>query len=327
MKTITVRSLTCILTLFVVSVCLKVEADTLRGSIYDGQTGAPVRGRVTITVLNRGVQLLTNVPPPSPNNAGVQKISVRTDPRTGDFEISNLTPGPRLLYISAPGYGFEYQRVDIQGETTDIQAIALFKGGTVTGIVLNEFREPISGAIVAAYYISPLIRNLLETTWIGDQIPTVETDEEGRFKLEMAVKSGTPFRLEAKTDTHLPVISEELVIEPGGKIEDVHMQLLGRGVKVVVRVIDTSGEPIPYAHVQFTTPGRVPPHLRLAPGYSNEKGRMARTDENGRIDFLGVSLGRRLLAIRVFGYKTSVQRVDVDGSRKLMEIEVTLQPR
>ncbi len=59
----------------------------------------------------------------------------------------------------------------------------------------------------------------------------------------------------------------------------------------------------------------------------NEKGRMARTDERGVVEFLGVSLGRRLLAVRAFDYGNHRQWVNIDGTQELVEITVKLQTK
>ncbi len=114
------------------------------------------------------------------------------------------------------------------------------------------------GAQVSVFYTHPRIVGFIRSTWIGNQIPRVETDEKGRFNLTLGVKPKTPFRIEAKTETHLPVFAEPMIVEPGGEIQDIRLQLLSRGIKVVVRVVDAYEQPLDNVFVLFQSRDKVP---------------------------------------------------------------------
>jgi len=304
-----------------------LQAATVRGAVHDSETGAPVSGTVTVTVAGGMTPQLRTDYEPLPGSAGIQKASARTDPTTGRFEIPSLMPGRRLLYVSAPAYGFEYVPVEIHEGTTEVPSIGLSRAGGATGTVVNEHGRPIAGAQVYAYYSNPRIIAFLEQTWIGDQIPTVETDGNGRFAIDLALKPNTRLRLLARSGRYLPVVSEEMMVKPGETLRGIRLQLQQEGIRVLIRVQDPRGQPVPDGSVLFSTLGREPRDLQTVPGYARERGRSGTTNANGIAEFLSVSAGRRLLAVRANGYRLHREWVEIDGTRELVEITVVLETR
>ncbi|MGH9795673.1 MAG: MSCRAMM family protein [Candidatus Acidiferrales bacterium] len=302
------------------------EAGTLRGSVIDARNGAPLRADITITVLDMDARLRTDYARP-PGSVGIQKVTVQTDPATGKFHISNLAEGTRLLLVQAAGYGFEYERVEVGGETTDLPAIELQPAATVRGFVLDEYGRPVADARVSVSYTHPLIQDMIRSTWVGDQLPTVRTDAEGKFEFFRLVKARTPYRVEARPDGYLPVLSQPSVAQPGDEVSGFVLQVSARGVRVVVRVTDSGDNPVQNAAVLFGDLGPFPSEVHLAPGHEQDRRRISRTDANGIVEFHAVPPGKRLLSVRAYDYATHRQSVDVETNQDLLQLKVTLFPK
>ncbi|MEE9235285.1 MAG: carboxypeptidase-like regulatory domain-containing protein [Candidatus Acidoferrales bacterium] len=315
--------------LFVLCFPLAVSGATLRGKVYDAQTGAPVAA--TVYVINpegRGPMRL-NETPPLPGTVGLDTVEGKTDPRTGEFEILELIPGTRIVHVSAPGYGFEFRHVTIEEPLTEIPPIRVYRAGSVAGVVVDPAGRPVPDAPVSVNYTHPLIIGFIYATHSSgaDQFPGEITDPEGRFNFELDVRPNTPFRLAVNAPPYLPVYTEPMTIQPGESVAGVRLLLLAKGMNVVVRVVDANLQPLQGAWVFFRSLDPPDPALRPLPAYQQERVLVERTNQNGLLEFKGVSAGRRLLAVRLHGYKQHREVVDIDYTRELVEIEVRLWPQ
>lgn len=143
-----------------------------------------------------------------------------TDP-DGAFALEGLEPGDVTVFVRAKGYAQAIHPVEglAAGESRDGIRIALSKGVTVEGRVLNTSRQPVSGALV---YIGSIPEQQMRTHMAMD-----ETDSEGLFKLHVArgeTQTVSAYHTDyAPAETTLPVsgapfVQTEIVLPEGTRV-------------------------------------------------------------------------------------------------------------
>jgi len=153
----------------------------VNGVVVDDETGSPVAD-FDLTVMQsfkgRG---------PLPG-----KVHAHVHDTGGRFELKNLDPGLFQIQGKADGYAEslsdEFQVV--RGQVTPSIKVAMNRGGTVTGIVVDKSGQPIPNAVVILRTnkmkdnpINAIFRNVAA----GDPEQKVRGDAQGRFKLALIV--------------------------------------------------------------------------------------------------------------------------------------------
>jgi hypothetical protein len=95
-------------------------------------------------------------------------LSFGTSDAGGNYTMTGVPTGPQVILATAPGYYAKLAVVNVVADQTSTQDFALTpQVGTVTGIVFDNFSQPVIGATVAV---------------AGTSI-AVATDSEGRYTL------------------------------------------------------------------------------------------------------------------------------------------------
>ncbi|MEZ6018057.1 MAG: carboxypeptidase-like regulatory domain-containing protein [Planctomycetota bacterium] len=115
----------------------------VRGNVVDAGTGAPLT-RFTISTPNR-VERLSDEPSRWNPFAGGREF----EDAGGRFVLDSLEPGKAGLMFSAPGYVDVPLSVEVrEGAATEAGQVALSRGATLVGRVVDAAGEPIAGAQV-----------------------------------------------------------------------------------------------------------------------------------------------------------------------------------
>ena len=170
----------------------------LRGKVSDADTGAPI-GAFVIVVREKVGPLRQEV-----------LVAEPTFDPLGNYDIPSLPAGTFSVTASAHGYAPSSTEVTISDDAEASADIALSRGGTVSGLVVDaDDKTPIAGAKVS-----------LEGNFGGRRsvqiYATASTDENGRFTLR-GVTSGSQYVMIAAADHHAKLIN--ITLEPGGSID------------------------------------------------------------------------------------------------------------
>ncbi len=168
----------------------------------------------------------------SPLEDPLDERRVTTDAE-GRFRIVGIRDGTEHdLEIKADGYTAASElpsRLTIRADRT--VDVFLTRLAMLAGYVRDPFGELVAGALVA-------IVN-------GDEI---ESDEEGRFRFELAGRLEEPFELLGATEDLDLIGRLEVALGPGERREDVELHL-ARSTRIVGRVTTRDGTPIRGAEV------------------------------------------------------------------------------
>jgi len=142
----------------------------------------------------------------------------------GEFELDGVGQGDNTLFARADGFAEAIHHVLAldAGESREGIAIAMSRGVTVEGRVVNSLRQPIPYALV---YLGPIPEQQMRT-----HMAMAETDEEGRFTVHVA--PGDVQTLSAYHTSYAPAEKEvrlsgsqvngvEIVLPEGATIEGV----------------------------------------------------------------------------------------------------------
>ena len=160
----------------------------VRGRVIAGDTGTPVTdARIAIrSVDNPGSTK------PEPSLPSVPLTPSGSADAAGQFELPNLppgryrlmvTPGPaaaRYLAAEYPDPASEPPLVVSGDRLIDEITIALPRAGVITGRVVNERGEPLSGILVSAIGVLPA--NRIRRPQAG-VVPLARTDDTGHFRI------------------------------------------------------------------------------------------------------------------------------------------------
>jgi len=159
---------------------------TIRGRVIAGDTGLPLRrAEVWLNKVESsgGTRTITG---PRGDNSGT------TTDAAGRYEFKNLPAGAYSLNVSKPPYvtgPFDPQAVNVRmiellaGETRDRVDFTLVRGGVITGRIVDEFGEPLSGLEVSARRVQT-IAGRRQIMPFGPQASTNDIGEFRIFGLE-----------------------------------------------------------------------------------------------------------------------------------------------
>ncbi len=239
----------------------------------------------------------------------------------GSFEIVGLLPGERWVSASAEGHVSASVFVNLE----DPLELALARGASITGIVVDERDHPIPNASVS--WLGPAQARRVQgpglgvvagpvpplplTPTEGDArlIPSgvmVVTGPDGRFELH-GLAAG-PGEVHAERQGSAPGRSPALMLQPGDTHRDVRL-VVRDGGWIDGRVVDARGFPI----------GSVPVELRaeFEPWL-----RTVMSNEDGTFQFEGV-LGISVLVARPLDLPPTRERVEIPPNQRT-DVELVL---
>ncbi|MBE0534815.1 MAG: sigma-70 family RNA polymerase sigma factor [Phycisphaerae bacterium] len=236
-----------------------VERPQLRGKVTDGRTGdviAKYKVRVgkirTLSGLNY-----------APNDYWYE-----IDDEDGKFSVESVGPGIYQVQVAAPGYAWAWSN-EINTDTNGEVKVLLWPGGSISGRVVNEDGEPVSGAKVIP--LSKACGNMVGTNdrFVSDR-GAVES-YEGKFTLAH-LAAGTEMLKIVHPDYLFRILPGIKVVE--GQNTEIKV-VLGKGATLEGIVYDAMGNPEPGVALFFQD--------SVGGSSSDEAGRLATTvtDSNG----------------------------------------------
>ena len=154
------------------------NAGSFRGRIIDLDTGQPVTQELTIVVTKEGAPDATR-----------RVIDV-----TGEFVVSDLSPGRYRLQFREKGISFENPRyVQVTGLSaiTPVDIYLRLLAGEIHGVVADRDGEPVQGSRVMLVSVKYLAGQAVYTAGAGEKT----TDDRGYFSFSTRVEAGHPYFL------------------------------------------------------------------------------------------------------------------------------------
>lgn len=232
-------------------------------------------------------------------------VQTGTTDLDGVAKIGPIIPGSYRLATLAPGYATEYSTVNIDAETLFRTRIALRRGASVGGRVIDSSGRPVSGAQV-------VFEGVAEWSQRADPARDgVVTGTDGEFRFQ-ALPAGS-FRLTARHEGYAPGHSAIVSLDGKTAVEGVEIAL-GTGAVIRGRVVSLEDQPIAGATIRIGSDVQ-----SVLPGGQ----RQLYSDEKGRFEARGLQPEpTRLIAF----HETGASRVAVvDLSSEPYEREVTLE--
>jgi len=154
------------------------NAGSFRGRIVDLDTGQPVTQELTIVVTKEGAPDSTR----------------RVMDVTGEFVVSDLSPGRYQLQFREKGISFENPRyVQVTGlpAITPVDIYLRLLAGEINGVVADRDGEPVQGSKVMLVSVKYLAGQAVYTAGAGEKT----TDDRGYFSFSTRVEAGHPYFL------------------------------------------------------------------------------------------------------------------------------------
>ena len=261
------------------------------------ETPLVVGGRATFRITSplgpaRGVLISAspNVPPPPPPSPFPYRSTSfgcrgATD-ADGRVTLTNFPPGPAHLDVHMANSTYVRQ-IDVPPDGREV-AIVIPEGFLPVRVVKALNNQPVPGATI---------------TWTGSggRVEATPTASGDALLEGVGTTAGT---LAVSAQGYQP--AEEQLTEPPGIPHSVALRPLPPAVNLRLRVLTTSGEPLPKAVVELISanPTAVP--------------RVAVTDAKGVVAFSDVPSGSIQLIASAEGFVTSTMRIEEDRTREVV---------
>ncbi|RKH08895.1 hypothetical protein D7V97_18165 [Corallococcus sp. CA053C] len=219
--------------------------------------------------------------------------TTRTD-ASGNFVLDAETDGPGVLTVEDDA--FIPQRLAVDLPSREVRMV-LHRGARVSVTVLSAAGAPMHDINVV----------LWQGEERGEYVRQGDTDDQGRVTLQ-GVKPGT-YVVEAwlQTRTVEQFVSQALKVTDGEPLEVSLRMEEGRTLRGLV--VDTRGQPLPGASVQFELPpGDVPRYRLHSGGCTVTEPVGVLTDAEGRFTLRHLSAPRYALAARLEAYRFEASR-------------------
>ena len=155
----------------------------------------------------------------------------------GNFSITNVSPGSYRLMTNRPGYSFLATSVSIAPDEKSIRTVAGTRKGRVTGLVVNERKEPVAGARVVPQAARG---GGMPGMFMLASDPTV-TAPDGTFRLDVGAEAD--IQVEARKKGFPSAQSATMKLAPGERRTGVVLTIPS-GVAVTGRVVDHDQNPL-----------------------------------------------------------------------------------
>jgi protocatechuate 3,4-dioxygenase beta subunit len=284
------------------------KAGTIRGRVVDGATGTPVAAfSVAATPAARGRRGFGAGGGPAAGFGTPAQVQYAED---GSFELS-VTPGAWNVRASADGYRpSDVANIDLDaGETKEGVEIALKRGGGLTGHVVDNRGNPVSGANVACCSAGGGGNG---PGGFGGAAsgPTATSDGDGRFQLD-----GLPDGHVTLTVTSTDYVTTSRDVDPAST-PDVTISV-SSGAEISGAVVSAdSNSPIPGASVSLNPEGDT--------GTAVGAPQSAQSDGNGAFQFDHLTAGRYRLTAQTKTASSTPQDLVVSDGQPMDGVRVTV---
>ncbi len=159
------------------------------------------------------------------------------------FEFTSLPLGRYSIYATAPGFTIQSSGELTLDRREREHTLRMVPGGTITGRVVNESRQPVEGAHVftAAWDIGGQKRFGTRDRVLSSQVVTAADGSFTMEHLRLSLNGELGYRLAVKADGYATFLSD--YIQAG--VQGVEFMLKAGGVVVGQLVHYQSGDPIP----------------------------------------------------------------------------------
>ncbi len=249
---------------------LLAPARSLRGTVLDAQTGAPVPDAAVLAEAFLPAQIV-------PFQVDLEAAGWRAAAITaadGTFVVHGLGSAPTRLRVSIEGYAPAWTG-EIVAANTAVNAltIQIARGGSVTGVVQHDDGSPWSGAIVIASRMvdGPLLERM--------SYAQAQSDAGGRYTIEdLPPGSYVVFSFDPQAGQSTPTTRELRITGT----EEVQLDLgpTPNRTRVVGVLRDTAGQPVAGLDVMLSNLG------------DRNKWIADRSNTDGSFEFAGVDPGR-----------------------------------
>lgn len=235
----------------------------------------------------------------------------------GTFRFEHLPTATFDLIAKANGFAertISGIAIESDARPTDVGDVALTKGVTLEGVVVDRKGRAIDGATVAVHPPSVAgISGDAALKFAADEAREAGTSNEGRFTID-SLTPGATFDVTARAPGFVTRTIARIELPASEPLRIV----LETAARVSGRVVTDAGEPVPNATISIR-----PADAALPAGLS---GMTTSSDAEGSYDLLNLAAGKLALAAAAKGYIAGDTRiVDVADGQVLDHIDLQLQ--
>ncbi len=221
----------------------------------------------------------------------------------GAFEVKGLSEGRLAVRASARGYlRSKQQTVDLAAAAARDLTIALERGGSISGRVLDPDGRAIVGALVQPSMLFTTSEEWNEALESISNV-TLRTDSEGRYRIEGLPVHGS-YLVKASSASFVPSSSRGISVGPREDVGGVDLTLR-RGSAIRGRVADSKGVAIAGAKIQAQE--EMEEELLMVYTAADAMGKETRTDSDGSY---------ALSPLKAGVYKVTARARDHSSSRR-----------
>ena len=281
----------------------------VRGTVRDSKSQQPIGG--TDVALARGT-FFTN----RPADSALADVK-------GNFTLTHVAPGSYRILASRPGYDFSPVTLSVAAGGKPAAAIAGTRQGRVSGVVMNEKKEPVGGAHLSVHAVSR--RDMFSGPPMMMTAPGVGriTAPDGTFR--MYVTTDSDLEIAAQKKGFPTARSSALKLEPG-ELKTGVLLTIPAGISVSGTVTDRDGKPVAGVTVTPMESRQSFPGQNMIVGRPGQSGddALIRTSETGAFALL-LKEGRYNIRFRADGFAAKTVRA-YEVNARATPLEVVLDP-
>jgi protocatechuate 3,4-dioxygenase beta subunit len=277
---------------------------TVRGRVVDG-AGQPVAAAV-FQIAAAGADLL--------RGPGADRYFTRSD-AAGQFAVEGLLPGKFDLAVQAPGFALASRRqvaIPAGEKDFDLGAIALGRGISVAGIVVDREGRPVAEAAVHVQ----TQETLLERGGIRQERGEASTGADGRFVVT-GLSRGPTFVLRVERDG----FASRTVTEVKPPLAEPLRIVLSPASRLAGSVVDDAGAAVPAARIG--TRGEM--SLTLLMTSLSAAFPSATADDDGHFELRDAPTGKLTVSVRAAGFLPASLPVEIAPGQSRDDLRVVLR--
>ena len=277
---------------------------TVRGRVVDG-AGQPVAAAV-FQIAAAGADPL--------RGPGADRYFTRSD-AAGQFAVEGLLPGKFDLAVQAPGFALASRRqvaIPAGEKDFDLGAIALGRGISIAGIVLDREGRPVAAAAVHVQ----TQETLLERGGIRQERGEASTGADGRFVVT-GLSRGPTFVLRVERDG----FASRTVTEVKPPLAEPLRIALSPASRLAGFVVDDAGAPVPAARIG--TRGEIT--LTLLMTSPSTAFPSVTADDDGHFELRDAPTGKLTVSVRAAGFLPASLPVEIAPGQSRDDLRVVLR--
>ncbi len=277
---------------------------TVRGRVVDG-AGQPVAAAV-FQIAAAGADPL--------RGPGADRYFTRSD-AAGQFAVEGLLPGKFDLAVQAPGFALASRRqvaIPAGEKDFDLGAIALGRGISIAGIVLDREGRPVAEAAVHVQ----TQETLLERGGIRQERGEASTGADGRFVVT-GLSRGPTFVLRVERDG----FASRTVTEVKPPLAEPLRIALSPASRLAGFVVDDAGAPVPAARIG--TRGEIT--LTLLMTSPSTAFPSVTADDDGHFELRDAPTGKLTVSVRAAGFLPASLPIEIAPGQSRDDLRVVLR--